>query len=181
MIRAYLILATTAVSLLAAAFATGMMASASPRDELRTWGEVHLAASLATVIAVLAIHSVVYTYFIATTRLVKEVSRASGLPDWLLARARRNKGRAARFILGGAAAAAVAAWSGAALDARGAAFAPWHLAAASFAVGFNAVAFFIEYAGVISHQRLIAELRAMADRARAARRDDSSADEASTS
>jgi hypothetical protein len=181
MIRIYLILAVTAVSLLLAAFATGMAASASPRVEVRAWGGVHLATSLTTVIAVMGIHSLIYTYFIATVRWVKEVSLAYDLSDWLLGQARRNKGRASRFIMGGVVAVAAAAWTGAAVDTRGAAFAPWHLAAASFALGFNAVAFFIEYAGVVAHQRLLAELNVQADRVRASRRDESPSDDATSS
>lgn len=170
MIRSYLVLAVTGTSLLLAAFATGLATSAGPR-----WGEVHLLTSLGTVIAVLGIHSIVYTYFMATVRWAKEVSRAYGLPDWLVGQARRNKGRASRFILGGVATVAAAAWLGAAVDTRGGVYRPWHLAAASFALGFNAVAFLIEYVGVVAHHRLLAELKAQADRARSAGRGASSA------
>lgn len=181
MIRLYLVLAVTALSLLTAAFATGMAASSLPRDEVRAWGGVHLAASLITVIAVMGIHSLIYTYFIATVRWVKEVSLAYDLPDWLLGQARRNKGRASRFIVGGVAALAAAAWTGAALDTRGPVFAPWHLVAASFALGFNGVAFLIEYAGVVAHQRLLAELNVQADRVRASRHEASPTNDATSS
>lgn len=177
MIRLYLILAVTGLSLLLAAFATGMAASVLPGGRAGAWGGVHLVASLTTVMALLVIHSMVYTYFIATTRWVKEVSRAYDLPDWLVGQAKRNKGRVSRFITGGAAAVAVAAWAGAAVDTRGVVYAPWHLAGASFALGFNAVAFFVEYAVVVAHQRLLAELNAQAARMRMSRNDESSADE----
>ncbi len=166
MIRSYLVLAVTWISLLLAAFATGLAASVGPRGAAGAWGRVHLATSLGTVIVVLGIHSIVYTYFMATVRWAKEVSRAYALPDWLVGQARRNKGRASRFIMGGVATVAAAAWLGAAVDTRGGDYAPWHLAAGSFALGFNAVAFFIEYAGVVSHHRLLAEMKSQADRVR---------------
>lgn len=181
MIRLYLVLAVTGVSLLSAAFATGMAASSLPGGRAGAWGGVHLVASLFTVLALLVIHSMVYTYFIATTRWVKEASLAYDLPDWLVGQAKRNKGRVSRFIMGGAATVAIAAWAGAAVDTRGAAYAPLHLAGASFALGFNAVAFVVEYAVVVAHQRLLAELNAQVDRARASRGDESSADEATSS
>lgn len=163
MIRSYLVLAVTGGALLLAAFATGLAASAGSRRD-----GVHLSTSLGTVVAVLGIHSIAYTYFMATVRRAEEVSRAYGLPGWLVGQARRNKGRASRFILGGVATVAGAAWLGAAVDTRGVGYRPWHLAAASFALGFNAVAFLIEYAGVVSHHRLLAEIKAQADRVRSA-------------
>ncbi|WP_165253103.1 hypothetical protein [Paludisphaera soli] len=169
MIRSYLVLAMTGASLLLASFATGFPAAAEPRGSGGSWRGVHLLVSLGTLMAVLGIHSIVYTYFLATVKWAKEVSRAYDLPDWLAAQASRNKRRAFRFILGGMAAVAAAAWLGAAVDTRGPAYRPWHLAAAGFALGFNAVAFLIEYAGVVSHHRLLAELKGQADRVREGR------------
>lgn len=169
MIRSYLVLAVTAALLLTAAFATGLAASAGPRESAGAWGGVHLVTSLVTVIAVLGIHSIVYVYLTATVHRAKEVSRTYGLPDWIIGQAGRNKGRADRFIMGGVATVAAAAWLGVVVDSRGGSCAPWHLATASFALGFNAVAFLIEYAGVVSHRRLLAEMKAHADLARLAR------------
>jgi membrane protein implicated in regulation of membrane protease activity len=184
MIRFYLILALTGILLLSAAFATGMAASGFPGAEAGAWGGVHLVTSLTSLtskFAVLAIHSIVYTYFVATMRRVKETSRAHDLPDWLSGQAERNKGRASRFIVAGVAMVAVAAWTGSAPDRRGSAYAPWHEAVASFTFGFNAVAFFIEYASVVAQQRLLAELKVQADRIRTTIGDESEADEATSS
>ncbi|MDG3005478.1 hypothetical protein [Paludisphaera mucosa] len=166
MIRSYLVLAVTGASLLLAAFATGFPATVEPRAGGAAWRGVHLLVSLGTVVLVLGIHSIVYTYFMATVKWAKEVSRVYGLPDWLVAQASRNKGRASRFIMGAVAAVAAAAWLGAAADTRGGRYGSWHLAAAGFALGFNAVAFVIEYAGVVSHHRLLAEMKNQADRMR---------------
>lgn len=166
MIRSYLVLAVTGASLLLASFATGFPAAAEVRVPGASWRGVHVLVSLGTMVAVLGIHSIVYTYFVATVKWAKEVSRTYDLPDWLVAQASRNKRRAFRFILGGMAAVAAAAWLGAAVDTRGTGYRGWHLAAAGFALGFNAVAFLIEYAGVVAHHRLLAELKAQADRIR---------------
>ena len=88
-------------------------------------------------VALLGIHSIVYTYFVATGKWAKEVVHAYQLPDWIGTQATKNKRRAFRFIMGSMTAIAVAAWLGAAADTRGPAYALWHLAAAAFAIAFN--------------------------------------------
>ena len=163
MIRSHLVLAVTGISILLASFATGMAAAAETPGPSAAWHGVHLLVSVGGSIAILGIHSIVYTYFIATTRWTREVARIRGLPERFVAHARRNKVRASRFVLGGVAAVAGAAWLGAAADTRGGGYAPWHLAASSFAVGFNVVAFVIEYAGVVAHHRLLAEVKLRAE------------------
>lgn len=163
MIRSYLVLAMAGSLLLLTAFATGLAATSAPQGPVTAWRGIHRLASVGTVIAVLGIHAIVYTYFTTTVRRAGELSQAYGLPDWLVGQARRNKGRASRFILGGVAAVAVAAWMGAVIDIRGGTQVRWHLVVSSFALGFNAVAFLIEYAGIVTHHRLLAELKAQAD------------------
>ena len=80
---------------------------------------VHLLFSLATVVVLLGIHSIVYTYFIATGKWAKEVVTAYQLPEWINEQAKKNKRRAFRFIMWSMTAIAVAAWLGAAADTRG--------------------------------------------------------------
>ncbi len=80
---------------------------------------VHLLFSLLTVVVLLGIHSIVYTYFVATGKWAKEVVRVYQLPDWYLAQARRNKRRAFRFVMGSMTAIAIAAWLGGAADTLG--------------------------------------------------------------
>jgi hypothetical protein len=130
---------------------------------------IHLLFSLLTVVALLGIHSIVYTYFVATGKWAKEVVRVYQLPDWFLAQAKRNKKRAFRFVLGSMTAIAVAAWLGGAADTLGAGYAPWHLAAAAMAMAFNLGSFVVEYAAIVGHARLLMELKDTADRLRAAR------------
>ncbi|QEH35808.1 hypothetical protein OJF2_43650 [Aquisphaera giovannonii] len=169
MIRTFLVLAVTGTSLLAANFVLGLLASGEPRGPHAVWHAVHLLFSLATVIGLLGIHSIVYTYFMATVKWAKEVVRVYGLPEWFVAHATRNKRRAMRFIMGSMAAIAVAAWLGAAADTRGPAYAPWHLGVAALTFAFNLGSFAVEYAGIVAHARLLLELKARADALREAR------------
>ena len=114
----------------------------------------------------LGIHSIVYTYFMATGKWAKEVVRVYQLPDWYLAQAKRNKRRAFRFVMGSMTAIAIAAWLGGAADTLGPAYAAWHLAAAALAVAFNLGSFVVEYAAIVGHARLLMELKDQADRLR---------------
>ena len=66
MIRNFLALAVTGTSLLLADFVLGLLAAGEPRGPHAIWHAIHLLFSLVTVIALLAVHSIVYTYFMAT-------------------------------------------------------------------------------------------------------------------
>ena len=77
-------------------------------------------------VTLLGIHSIVYTYFVATGKWAKEVVEVYQLPDWISTQAKKNKRRAFRFIMGSMTAIAMAAWLGAAADTRGSGYA--HLA-----------------------------------------------------
>jgi hypothetical protein len=88
------------------------------------------------------------------------------MPDWIVTQATKNKRRAFRFIMNSMSVIAVAAWLGAAADTRGPAYSIWHLATASFAVGYNLFAFVVEYTVIVAHVRLLAELKDRADRLR---------------
>jgi hypothetical protein len=127
---------------------------------------VHLLFSLATVIVLLGIHSIVYTYFIATGKWAKEVVSAYQLPEWINEQAKKNKRRAFRFIMWSMTAIAVAAWLGAAADTQSASYVPWHLGFAALAVAFNIGSFIVEYGVIVSHVRLLTELKDRADRLR---------------
>jgi hypothetical protein len=116
--------------------------------------------------ATLAVHSIVYTYFLATGKWAQEVVRVYGLPTWINDQAKKNKRKAFRFEFWGMTAIAVAAWLGAGADTQG--VSPlWHLAAGAGALAFNLGAFFIEYAVIVAHARLLIEVKDQADRLRA--------------
>lgn len=169
MIRYFLVLAVLGGSLLAADMVLGFVAASEVPGPHAVGRAVHLLFSLLTVVVLLAIHSIVYTYFVATGKWAGEVVRVYGLPDWYLAHAKRNKRRAFRFVMGSMMAIAVAAWLGGAADTLGTGYALWHLAAAAMAVAFNLGSFAVEYAAIVGHARLLAELKDEADRMRAER------------
>ena len=169
MIRYFLVLAVTGASLLIANSVLGLLASGEVRGPHAIWHGIHLLFSLLTVVVLLGIHSIVYTYFMATGKWAKEVVRVYQLPDWFVTQALRNKRRAFRFIMGSMTAIAITAWLGAAADTRGTFYAPWHLAAAALTIAFNLGSFVVEYAGIVSHARLLLELKSQADALREAR------------
>jgi hypothetical protein len=169
MIRYFLVLAVTGASLLGVDFVLGLFAAAEPRGPHAVWRAIHVLFSIATVVVLLGIHSIVYTYFMATTKWAKEVVRVYQLPDWFIAQATRNKRRGFRFVFGAMTAVAITAWLGAAADTQSDWYAPWHLGVAALALAFNLGTFVVEYLGIVSHARLLLELKSQADSMREAR------------
>ena len=127
MIRYFLVLAVTGGSLLIADMVLGFVAASETPGPHAVGRAVHLLFSLLTVVVLLGIHSIVYTYFMATGKWAKEVVRVYQLPDWYVAQAKRNKRRAFRFVMGSMTAIAIAAWLGGAADTLGTGYATWHL------------------------------------------------------
>jgi hypothetical protein len=165
MIRSFLVLAVTNGSLLVASFVLGLLASGEPRGPGAVWRGVHVLFALFTTLATLAIHSIVYTYFLATGKWAQEVVRVYRLPEWINAQAKTNKRTAFRFEFWSMAAVGVAAWLGAGSD-TGRTHPLWHLGAAAAALAFNLGAFAVEYAVIVAHARLLLEVKARADRLR---------------
>jgi hypothetical protein len=169
MIRYFLVLAVTGTSLLSADFVIGLIAASEVRGPGAIWHGIHFLFSLATVLALLGIHSIVYTYFMATNKWAKEVVRVYQLPDWFNTEAKKNKTRAVRFVMGSMTMIALTAWLGAAADTRGSAYSIWHLGVAAAAFAYNLGAFVVEYGLIVAHARLLMELKDQADRLRAER------------
>jgi hypothetical protein len=129
---------------------------------------VHLLFALFTTMATLAVHSIAYTYFLATGKWAKEVVRVYGLPEWINDQAKKNKRKAFRFEFWSMTLIAITAWMGAASDTQG--VNPlWHLGLAAATLAFNLGAFVVEYAVIVSQARLLLEVKAQADRLREAR------------
>jgi hypothetical protein len=169
MIRYFLVLAVTGGSLLAADFVLGLLAAGTLPGGGTIARGVHVLFSFVAVVVLLGIHSIVYTYFVATGKWAKEVVTVYGLHDWFLTQATKNKRRAFRFVMWSMTAIAIAAWLGAAADTRGPAYSLWHLGFAALAFGFNIGSFVVEYAVIGAHVRLLSELKQQADLLREAR------------
>jgi hypothetical protein len=168
MLRYFLVLAVTDGSLLVASFVVGLLASNEPRGPHAVWHGVHVLVALAATMATLAVHSIAYTYFLATGKWAAEVVRVYGLPTWINDQAKKNKRKAFRFEFWGMTAIAVAAWLGAAAEVRDV-HPLWHLGVALAAMAFNFGAFAVEYAVIVAHVRLLLEVKEQADRLREAR------------
>jgi hypothetical protein len=169
MIRYFLVLAVTGGSLLAVDFVLGFLAAGTVPGAGGVARGIHVLFSLATVVALLGVHSIVYTYFVATGKWAKEVVTVYGLPDWFTTQATKNKRRAFRFVMWSMVTIAVAAWLGGAADTLGPAYSLWHLGFAAVALGFNLSSFVVEYAVIQTHVRLLMELKQQADQMREAR------------
>jgi hypothetical protein len=168
MLRYFLVLAVTAGSLLVASFVLGLMASGEPRGPHAIWHGIHILFALMTTMATLAVHSIVYTYFLATGKWAKEVVRVYQLPDWINTQAKKNKRKAFRFVMWSSTWIAVTAWLGAAADTQGT-NPLWHLGIAAVMLAFNFGAFAVEYAVIVAQVRLLTEVKDQADHLREAR------------
>ena len=113
MLRYFLVLAVTDGSLLVTSFVLGLLASGEPRGPGAVWRGVHVLFALLTTVATLAVHSIAYTYFLATGKWAAEVVRVYQLPPWINDQAKKNKRKAFRFEFWGMTAVAVTAWLGA--------------------------------------------------------------------
>ncbi|MDR3637669.1 MAG: hypothetical protein P4L84_27935 [Isosphaeraceae bacterium] len=170
MLRYFLVLAVTDGSLLIASFVLGLLASGEHQQPRSTLRDVHFLIALLTTMVTLAVHSIVYTYFLATMKWAKEVVHVYQLPEWINDQAKKNKRKAFRFVFWSITAVAVAAWLGAAAHTRaGLGWPLWHLGAAALALAFNFGAFAVEYAVILSHARLLLEVKARADKLRVER------------
>ena len=168
MLRYFLVLAVTDGSLLVASFVVGLIASGEPRGPGAIWRGVHVLLALLTTMTTLAVHSIAYTYFLATGKWAKEVVRVYQLPEWINTQAKKNKRKAFRFQFWSMALIAITAWLGAATDTQR--LGPlWHLGIAAVALAFNFGAFVVEYAVIVAQARLLQEVKDQADRLRAAR------------
>jgi len=168
MLRYFLVLAVTDGSLLIASFVLGLFATAEPRGPGAIWHGIHILFALLATMATLAVHSIVYTYFLATGKWAKEVVRVYQLPDWINTQAKKNKRKAFRFEFWSMALIAFTAWLGAASDTQG--LNPlWHLGMAAVMIAFNFGAFAVEYAVIVAQARLLMEVKEQADRLREAR------------
>lgn len=167
MLRYFLVLAVTDGSLLVASFVLGLLATGEPRGPGAVWHGVHLLFALFTTMTTLAVHSIAYTYFLATGKWAKEVVHVYRLPEWINDQAKKNKRKAFRFQFWSMTLIAITAWLGAGADAQG--LNPtWHLVLAATTLAYNFGAFAVEYAIIVAHARLLLEVKARADQMREA-------------
>jgi hypothetical protein len=161
----FLVLAVADATLLLITFALGLFV---PSGQGGLVHDLHFLVALLTMVATLMVHGVVYTYFIGTNKWVKEVVRVYQLPASSEHQSKQNKRRAFPFILWGMLLIGVTAWLGAAADTIRGFGGLWHMIAAVITLAFTFAAFAFEYRAISSQARLIDEVRARAEAARAA-------------
>jgi hypothetical protein len=163
--RIFLGLAITVLVLLLLSFGLGFAAGGEAGSPDHARLDLHFLFGLATMLAALLIHSIVFTYFLGTGRWVKEVVRVYELPQWVWPQALKNKRKAFPFEILGMTLIGLTVWSGAGAH-TGRWPAVWHLGLAALTLGFNLGAFFAEYAAIVAQARLLLEVKDQADRLR---------------
>ena len=167
MTRTFLTLAVLILLLFAATIGAGFTAFSLDGSELKLDAFiVHFYLGLGTVLVVLLVHSLIFTYFLGTGRWVKEVGIAYQLPDKpypkLTRELKRQTFPPALFAMLSAIAAA-AAGAGTQLQSW-----PWYLHAllALFTVTVNLWAFIIEFRNVRINAGVIQSVLEEVDRIR---------------
>lgn len=128
--------------------------------------DLHFALGLATTLFLCFCHCVVFTYFMATGRMIDVAVEDAGLEvDWIR-QAMKNKIRAYRVLMPAIAAALAAAVSGA-WATNGAGRSNVHLALVLVSVGMQLVAFRYEYAAIVDHGELLDRVFQAHERAKA--------------
>lgn len=163
-LAAFIILAMTA-SMIVGFLSFSLEASEAKLDIFL----VHFNLGLITVLGILLLHCIIFTYFLGTGRWVKEVGLAYQLPDRHLPRLTRELKRAtfppALFAML-TAIGTVAAGAGAQLQEW-----PWYIHAGAAGITFivNLWAFVVEYGNLRLNVQVIADVLDEVDRIRAAR------------
>ena len=131
-------------------------AGAGATGTFRAW---HMLAGTMTVLLCIAVHCVVFTYFIATAKWIQHAVTVKQLGNHFTAPTRSFKAQAFPAAMAAMFAVFIAAMFGAATD-SGVATATWHhlLALAAFAVNLGAAV--IEYTAINRNARLIDQLLA---------------------
>jgi hypothetical protein len=128
---------------------------------------LHLFLGLTAVIATLAVHSLIFIYFLGTGRWVKEVARAYEIPDAPLPRLTRDlKRRTFPVALTAMLVTIATAAAGAGVQVQFWSW-PWHAGMALVTLGVNGWAFVIEYRNVAINAGIIDQVMSEVERIRA--------------
>ena len=170
MTRIFLTLAAFIILAMTATIIVGFLSfSLDVSDAKKDTFLVHFNLGLVTVLGILLVHCIIFTYFLGTGRWVKEVGLAYELPDQNLPRLTRELKRgtfppalfAMLTAIGTAAAGAgnqLQEW-------------PWYIHASAACITFvvNLWAFAVEYANLRVNAQVIADVLDEVDRIRASR------------
>lgn len=178
--RYFLVLAVLSGSLLAAAFALGLLflfersqGAAAPSMSQPLGGGAfawHMAVAILAALTCLFTHCLAFTYLLGTGKWVKEVALAYQLPEngWP-AQTKRFKIDVNRWMLAAMAATILATVTGAGAQTEPASAWPtFHALFAVLVLFGNLFAFWKEHDVIVRNERVLNEVKAEADRLRAA-------------
>jgi hypothetical protein len=142
--------------------------------EMLRWATVHRLSGVSAALVVVLVHSIVVTYFIGTSRWVKEVSEAYSLGNGYIIRANTLKRKTFPWaVMGMLAVVAVGALGAAADPSTGRpntiAWVTPHLIGALTGLAFIAYTFFVEWNNIHANHLVIADVLADVQRIRAER------------
>lgn len=123
-------------------------------------GEVHMAVGAMSALVCVAVHCVVFTYFVATAKWVRHAVEVKHLDLALLTPTRSFKAQAFPAAVAAMAAVFASAVLGAQADLYRGAWVPVHHAAALAALLVNGIVAAIEYRSIARNGRLIDEILA---------------------
>lgn len=126
----------------------------------RAVGQWHILAGALSAIICCAVHSVVFTYFIATAKWIQHAVTVKGLDAALTAPTRSFKAQAFPAALSAIAAVFAAALFGAYTDSYGTSSTPHHIAAIT-AICVNLLAAIAEYRAIARNAALIDQILSM--------------------
>jgi hypothetical protein len=177
MTRIFVTLAWFALAMMGATFAIGLSIEDLHTDhseEMLLWARVHRLAGVATALTVVLVHSIVVTYFIGTSRWVKEVSEAYHLEPEFILRANRLKRKTFPWaVMGMLAVVGVIALGGAADPATGLPHtADWvtpHFLGAMAGLVFIGYCFFTEWNNIHANHTVINDVLVQVKQMREAR------------
>ena len=176
MIRIFFTLACLSVTLLITALMIGLTmgdlyAKPSPADETLHWATVHRLTGIAAALGVVFVESVVVTYFIGTSRWVREVVETYRFDPAPIVASNRLKRRTFPWALAGMlAVVGIIALGGAADPAtmrpNTQAWADWHLWGAFLGIAFVAWTYLIAWNNIVANHAIIQQLVAEVGRVR---------------
>jgi len=164
--RIFLTLAWFAVVMMTATFFVGLSIDELHTDhsaEMRQWATVHRLSGLASALAVVLVNSIVITYFIGTSRWVKEVCETYHLDASLIRRSTQLKRRTFPWsVMGMLAVVGVIALGAAADPATGLPHtSSWvipHLVGALAGIAFIGLTFYVAWQNISANHQVIADV-----------------------
>lgn len=159
------------IAALSAGFSIGNLYEKPPSEDTLHWATVHRLTGLVAALGVVFVESIIVTYFIGTSRWIKEVVETYRFDPQFVIESNRLKRRTFPWALAGMLAVVGVISLGAASDpparlANPQAWAQWHLMGAIAGVAFIAWTYFVAWNNVVANHAIIERLVAQVQQVR---------------